>query len=325
MNEYVFQSSLAERMTTFIALKRLSGTPYVTQTLILKYFDQFLLREKFKRKWVTRDVYERYALTLTHLNPRYRWARCAMVRQLCIYLLRFEPRCYVPDVGSEHKHKDHWRAYIFTKQQVRDLLAATESLEHCRWFRPQMYRTLFGLLYATGLRIAEALALNIEDFYPDTLRLHVRSGKFRKERWVPVSPSTGEALKAYIALRQQIFVKCAGGTPMFISLHRKRLAYDTAYGTFCKLLRQCGIQKTGRHGPRIHDLRHTFAVHRLLEWYRDGKDINARLPALATYMGHVYIASTQLYIQATPELHDCANQRFLAYVHENNITNGRKS
>lgn len=324
MNEYMFRSSLANRMSGFIALKRLSGTPYITQTLMLKYFDQFLMGNAFKSKWVTRDIYERYAGTLTRLNPRYRWARCNMVRQFCIYLSRFEPRCYVPDVGHEKRSVDCWRAYIFTKQQVQDLLTATGALKHWPWFRPQMYRTLFGLLYTTGLRIAEALALNLDDFYPDTLRIHVRSGKFRKARWVPVSPSTGEVLKSYIALRQQIVVKCTGA-PMFISLQRKRLAYDTTYSVFCKLLRQCGIQKTERHGPRIHDLRHTFAVHRLLEWYRDGKDINARLPALATYMGHVWISSTQVYIQATPELYECANQRFLDYVRKNNIATGRES
>ena len=89
-------------------------------------------------------------------------------------------------------------------------------------------------------------------------------------------------------------------------------ALHAVEGVFYQLLKQCGIQRTKKHGPRVHDLRHTFAVHRLLAWYRDGQDINTRLPALATYMGHVIIASTQVYIQATPELYDCVNQRLLS-------------
>jgi len=324
MKEYIFQSSLADRIKTFVALKRLSGNTYKTQTLILKYFDQFLARKRFKAKHLTRNVYEQYLDTLSHLHPRYRSDQCSVIRQLSIYLSRFEPDSYIPDPVPTGKSKDDWRAFIFTKDQMQDLLTAAGNLGF-GWFRPHTYRTLFGLLYTTGLRIGEALALNIEDFYPDTLRIHVRAGKFRKARWVPLSRSTGEVLTRYVALRQQIVTRESGPSPLFISIQRKRLEDSAVYQTFCKLLQQCGIPKTRKHGPRIHDIRHTFACHRLLEWYRDGQGINARLPALTTYMGHVCISSTQIYIQATPELHEYANQRFLDYVRRNKITKGVQS
>lgn len=126
----------------------------------------------------------------------------------------------------------------------------------------------------------------------------------------------------YVAARQHVVAKAPGPPPLFISTHRTRLDDSTANVTFATLLSRCGIPKTKKHGPRIHDLRHTFAVHRLLGWYRDGQDINARLPALATYMGHVYISSTQIYIQATPELQQCANERFLSYARINHIIGG---
>jgi len=310
-------------MKAFVALKRLSGNNYKTQTLILKYFDQFLARKKFKTKYVTRNVYEQYVATLSHLHPRYRSDQCSVIRQFSIYLSRFKPSSYIPYPVPAGKSQDDWRAFIFTKNQIRDLLVASGNLGH-GWLRPHTYRTLFGLLYTTGLRIGEALALNIEDFYPDTLRIHVR-GKFRKTRWVPLSRSTGEVLIKYIALRQQIVTRESSPSPLFFSIQRKRLDDTTVHQTFCKLLQQCGIQKSRRHGPRVHDIRHTFACHRLLEWYRDGQDINARLPALATYMGHVCISSTQIYIQATPELHEYANQRFLNYVRKNKITKGGQS
>jgi integrase len=177
------------------------------------------------------------------------------------------------------------------------------------------------LLYTTGLRIGEALALNIKDFYPQSTRLHIREGKFHKSRWVPLSSSTCATLKNYIHKRQNL-MPSADNAPLFISLRHSRLHRSTVYQTFCVLLKKCGIHKSKGHGPRIHDLRHTFAVHCLLKWYGDGQDINTRLPALATYMGHVDISSTQIYIQATPELYEQAHQRFLTYVRNNNITDG---
>ncbi len=113
--------------------------------------------------------------------------------------------------------------------------------------------------------------------------------------------------------------------PLFINLRHTCLYYCTVNQTFHTLLEQCQIHKSNRNGPRIHDLRHTFAVHCLLKWYRDGQDVNARLPALATYMGHVGVGSTQVYIQGAAELYEQAHQRFLTYVRDNNITNGGSS
>jgi len=98
--------------------------------------------------------------------------------------------------------------------------------------------------------------------------------------------------------------------PLFLNERRRRLCHPTVYQTYHKLLRKCGIMHDNRKGPRIHDLRHSFAVHRLLAWYRDGKDVNARLPALATYMGHVNISSTQVYLQPTAELLGEVDRRF---------------
>lgn len=326
MAECTFQSFLAKRIESFIALKQLSGTPYTTPSLILMYFDRFLVREKFKRSYLTQPIYERYVTTLSNLSPQYRADQRSLIRRFSIYLSRFEPRCYIPNPGPVEKPQKNWRAYIFSKDQIQSLLAAAGKLrsdyrkEH--WLRPHTYRTIFGLLYTTGMRIGEALALNIEDFHPDTLRLHIRAGKFRKARWVPLSRSTSMILAEYVTLRQRIVAKGSGSPPLFINQYRTRLSDDAVYINFNVLLKQCGIHKSRKRGPRIHDLRHTFAVHRLLEWYRDGEDINVRLPALATYMGHVGISSTQVYLQVTPELYEYASNRFLAYVHNKRITKG---
>ena len=284
MNEYKFQSVLADRLDAFVRLKRLSGTPYTTQSLILKYFDQFLVKEKFTEPYLTREICDRYVATLTHLSARYRSNQCSLVRQFSIYLSRFESRCYVREPVPAGKSQDEWRAFIFSEQLIRNLLAAAGRISVGHWLRPHTYRTLIGLLYTTGIRIGEALALNVGDFYPDTLRLYIHAGKFRKSRWVPVSVSTGKALADYVELREQIVSKDTG-PPLFISQKYTRLHEATVYQAFCKLLAECSIKKTRKHGPRIHDLRHTFAVHRLLGWYRDGQDINARLPALGDIHG----------------------------------------
>ena len=321
MTTFAFCSNMAQRLERFVALRRLSGTDYQSQTRLLVYFDNFLAKEHFNEPCLNREIVQRYLSALSHLHPRTRYNRFSVVRQFCRYLSRFEPFCYTPEPIGSAKSETSRIPYIFTKTQIQDLLAETAKLQPQHSLRPHTYRTIFGLLYVAGLRIGEALALDIKDFYPQSTRLHIREGKFHKSRWVPLSPSTCATVKNYMHKRQNL-MPSADNAPLFISLRHSRLHRSTVYQTFCVLLNKCGINKSKGHGPRIHDLRHTFAVHRLLKWYEDGQDINARLPALATYMGHVGIGSTQIYIQATPELYEQAHQRFLTYVRNNNITDG---
>ncbi len=320
MNPPDFHSAMAERMKGFVALRRLAGTDYQSQTRLLIYFDAFLVKEHFHQPCLTREIIQLYLNSLSRLHPRTRYNRFSVVSQFARYLSRFEPRSYIPEAIRSAKSETSRIPYIFTQAQIQDLLTEATQLQPHRSLRPHTYRTLFGLLYTTGLRIGEALALTLNDFYPVSMRLHIREGKFHKSRWVPLAPSTSAILQQYIDQRQKM-VPSTKEAPLFISLRHHPLHPSTVYQTFCTLLQQCRIPKGKGHGPRIHDLRHTFAVHRLLQWYDDGQDINARLPALATYMGHVGVGSTQTYIQATPELYQQALQRFLTFV-QNNITRG---
>ena len=166
-----------------------------------------------------------------------------------------------------------------------------------------------GLLYSTGIRISEACNLNLESFHPDKQCLYIAQGKFRKARWLPLHDSTHQALEHYID-RRLAKKPNAPDDPLFLHRRGRRLCYATVYYAFRRLLDQCGITGPEHANPRIHDLRHTYAVHRLLAWYRDGQDINARLPILATYMGHVDIRSTQLYLRPTAELLEHVSTRF---------------
>lgn len=324
MKTLKFCSCLAPRMEAFIALRCLADTDYQSQTRLLVYFDNFLMKEKFNAQFLSREIIEIYLAGISHLKARTWYNRFSVVSQFCRYLSQFEPRCYVPEAMRKTKPYISRIPYIYTKTEIRNLLSKAFKLSPRSLLRAHTYHTLFGLLYTTGIRIGEALALNINDVYLNTQRLHIREGKFHKARWVPLSASTCVMLSNYIDKYQSIDLATVDA-PLFISSRYKRLHYSTVQLTLRTLLKECGIHTGKGLGPRIHDFRHTFAIHRLLEWYHDGKDINARLPALATYMGHVNVSSTHIYLQATPELFEEANKRFLKYYRQHIKNQGEQS
>ena len=305
-----FCSCLAPQIETFINLRRLSGTDYRRQAESLGYFDRFLVANDIQQARMTREICDRYQNSLSTLAPSTRANRFCVVRLLCQYLTRTDPLSYIPErlpsPGSHH------RPYIFRHEQVIALLTAASRLAPPGSLRPHTVGTLLGLLYTTGIRIGEACALNIEHFFPDERKLYIAEGKFRKSRWIVLSVSTTGALRQYLDRRTREGVN-APDSPLLLNQRRRRVCPSAARNTFRQLLQECGIQWIRGIGPRIHDMRHTFAVHRLLAWYRDGEDVNARLPVLATYLGHVKISSTQVYLQPTAELLAEVDRRFHNY------------
>jgi integrase/recombinase XerD len=182
--------------------------------------------------------------------------------------------------------------------------------------------TLFGLLYTTGLRVGEAIALDLADIDLARQRLYVDKSKFRKSRWVPMSPSTCTVLQHYMQERTRIF-PAAPQDPLFVNLRGRRFFLQVVYTAFRQALSRCGLRGgKGNPGPRIHDLRHSYACNRLAAAYRQGGDVNALLPALATYLGHVCITYTQVYLRATVELLEMANQRFRKNFLQNVLNKG---
>jgi len=307
--ENCLESHLAAPIRRFIHLRQLSGTDYHTQARLLLYFDRYLVTQKVTGSRLTRQIVEAYEKTLSHLMPRVRGNRMCVVRQLCAYLSQSDPHAYVPESLRAPSSQASFVAYIYTEDEVRALLMAAVRLTPLGALRGPTYQTLLGLLYTTGIRIGEAIALNLADFHRDDALLYIEEGKFRKSRWVPLSPSTGVALSRYVERRRQSKPNAADA-PLFLNQRGHRLQHCTVNHCWHDLLKECGITCQAHNGPRLHDLRHSFAVHRLLAWYRDGRDINARLPWLATYMGHVDIRSTQVYLQPTTELIEQVNGRF---------------
>jgi len=324
MSASSFSSCLATQMKRFINLRRLSGTDYHSQTRLLEYFDRFLVQQGFNRPQITREITDSYQQGLTTLALRTQNNRMCVIRQFGEYLAGSDPQSFVPrPLLMIRSHRAH-QPYIYNSRQLRALLAAASRLLPLGSLRPHTYRTLLGLLYSTGIRIGEAMALNLEDVQPSTQRLYIAEGKFRKARWVALSSSTGRALQQYIDTRLKS-APHSPDSPLLLNNRRRPLCYPTVNQTFRGLLQKCDIPHNKRTGPRIHDLRHTFAVHRLLAWYRQGLDVNARLPTLATYMGHVDISSTHIYLQPTAELLEQVHQRFRNYYLHNIDPNGGQS
>ncbi len=309
MKTIKFCSCLSNEIERFIELRRLSGTDYSSQARLLMYFDHFLSEKYPNELTATRHIVEDYMQSISHLRPRVQFNRFCVVRQICKYIAQTNPCCYVPEFMKCITSSKVFHPYIFSKQEIKSLLLASSTLLPIGSLRPHTYQALFGLLYTTGIRIGEAFSLTIKDFQEEHELLYIAEGKFRKARWIPLHPSTSQSLSQYIKRRIQLGTK-EPDSPLFINLRARQLHHCTVYATFRQLLEKCGIPHHKHTGPRIHDLRHTFAVHRLLDWYQNEQDINAMLPALATYMGHVCVASTHVYLHPTTELLGQVNKRF---------------
>jgi integrase/recombinase XerD len=206
--------------------------------------------------------------------------------------------------------------YVYSTDELRRLLDATAVLhsDHSR-LQAVTYRTLLLLLYGAGLRIGEALGLKISDVDLVERVITVRDTKFYKTRLVPIGPKLARVLANFTALRHAL--PLAQQSALFATRTGRRLSYPHVITLFQRVRRAAwiGCPLGELRPPRLHDLRHTAAVHRVVAWYRTGKDVQHLLPQLATYLGHVDIRSTQRYLRMTPELLQEASLRFAAYAH----------
>jgi integrase len=189
--------------------------------------------------------------------------------------------------------------------------------------RPHTYATLIGLLWVSGLRVGEAIRLNLEDVDREQAILYIRQTKNSKSRLVPVSVSTLNALLAYRDMRAQFGHDTSSKAPLFVSQRARRLVRRTVDGTFRILTRELGLKSVYGREPRVHDLRHSWATRCLAGLYQGGKDPNALLPVLATYLGHANIACTTVYLHPSTELLMQAGSRFQNYLDEAHMQTAR--
>jgi len=226
--------------------------------------------------------------------------RMTAARGFARYLAGIHPNTEIPPLGLM-PHRQRWRPpFIYSPADI-DAVISQARCSIVSPLRAATYDTLIGLLAVSGLRIGEAIKLDRSDIDWAEGVLLIRESKFGKSRLIPLHGSVMEALATHAALRDELQPRPKEPS-FFVSLTRNRLSYAVVSQTFRRLVVDAGVGIGSSSPPRLHDLRHTFAVRTLLGWYRDGQDIQAKLPALSTYLGHREPASTYWYLSATPEL-----------------------
>jgi len=263
---------------------------------------------------LTTELMLRWVRVPKQASPSYQIRRLAAIRSFAKYLAIYEPKTEIPPRAIFRATYYRPEPYIYSHQEIESLLAACTVLTSPQGLRPQTYRTLFGLLVATGLRVSEALKLNRSDVDLDQGLLTIRDTKFRKSRLVPIHDSTRQALRRYAELRNRCLPFQILSETFFLSDTGSALPYSTVSAVFRKLRRRMGWeQKNGKRPPRIHDLRHTFACWRILRWYEQGVNVDQFIPHLSTYLGHVKVSDTYWYLTGIPELFAITANKFEQY------------
>ena len=233
--------------------------------------------------------------TVSSVGPR----RMTAVRGFARYLTGIDPRTEVPPPGLM-PYRQRWRQpFIYEPADIEAVMGHTQTMVSP--LRAATYNTLIGLLAASGLRIGEAIKLDRNDVDWTGSVLLIRESKFGKSRLVPLHPSVMAVLAGYAQLRDE--AQSQPKVPSFFSsLTGNRLSYAVVSQTFRHLVDDAGVGVNSPHPPRLHDLRHTFAIRTLIGWYRTQDNVAARIPSLSTYLGHREPASTYWYLSAAPEL-----------------------
>lgn len=295
-------SRIGTAVDEYLALRRSLGFELKRTEWLLRHFVRFAVHER--ARFITIDLALRWAKLPSHVQAAERSTRLRVVRQLAEFLSASDPRTEVPPADLLPSTYQRPQPYIYSDDEVVQLVRAAEELPSPTGLRAWTYRTLFGLLAVTGMRHSEALALDRGDVDLDTGVLTIRRTKCRKTRLVPVHETTREQLREYARRRDHIH-RVPKSDAFLISERGLRLVQASVQHTFVVVSRQIGLRTPARshgHGPRLHDLRHRLAVTTLVRWYRADADVDARLPILSTYLGHTKVSDTYWYLSAVPEL-----------------------
>jgi len=298
-------TALRQAMDDYLSLRRALGFKLRRETWWLPSFAAFL--EEQGSDVITVDIALRWAQLPVDADPSWWATRLGVIRRFAQHHQASDPRTEVPVADLLPYRRTRKTPHIYTDEEIHALMEQASLLR-----RPLMaatYTTLIGLLAATGMRIGEAIALDHRDIDWLRARLHVRNSKFDKSRYVPVHEETIDALRSYVTSRDRLRPPDRASPSFFVSLASTRLIYNNVALVFSRLRSRAAIAPRAGRPPRLHDLRHSFAVTTLLNWYRSDVDVERRLPALSTYLGHVNPTTTYWYLMATPELLALASKR----------------
>ncbi|MGV8899091.1 MAG: tyrosine-type recombinase/integrase [Burkholderiaceae bacterium] len=315
-------TSLHVRVEQYLTERHRLGFSGQTQTYAIRSFARHV-QTVGHRGPLTVDVMADWARRDSHgsADPL-TWARrLKLLRTFLRWLQQFEPRTEIPDDSVFGRMPERLSPHIYSEQEILDLLAAARRLGPAPGLRGAIYETLFGLIASTGMRVGEALALRNEDVDLKHGMLTIHQTKFGKSRQVPLHPSTVEALRRYLWIRDLACLSKDDESPFFVAtrgrLRGMPLTTHIAERVFAGLRKQLGWRNRGaHHAPRIHDLRHTFVVRRIVLWQAQGVDVDQAMLSLSTYVGHAMVTNTYWYLSAVPELMSLAAGRFESYMHE---------
>jgi len=307
------ERSLRGELDDYLALRRALGFRLAAPARLLGQFVSWL--EDRGTATITISNALEWATLPSGASPAWQAIRLAAVRGLAAYLHGTDPSVQVPPAGLIRRGNDRATPYLYSDAEISAITAAAGTLRPR--FRAATYQALISLLAVSGIRIGEALALDHGDLDAGQGVLIVRDAKFGKTRLVPLHPSTTAALTRYAATRDERH-PCPAAPALFLSTTGTRLLHSNVGLTFTQLTRQAGLtRRSAACRPRIHDVRHSFAVATVLGWYRDGADIGAMMPRLSTYLGHTDPKHTYWYLSAAPELMALAGDRLHAHLEGN--------
>ena len=297
--------TLRETLADYLRVRRRLGFEMPQDGRLLERFVEFLEQAGAER--ITTELALRWARMPVHAHP-HRWRqRLSVVRGFARYLATIDPASEVPSKDLLPGMRQRLAPHIYTEQEIAALMAAAGRLRPP--LRAARHHTLIGLLAVTGMRPGEALALDRQDINLRHGVVQVRAGKQKKQREVPLHPSTVRGLRDYARLRDARFPEPAT-TAFFIGARGRRVPRGELNRTFTQLIRETGLDGRGaRARPRPHDLRHALAVRTLLDWHAAGENIDQRMPLLSALLGHVDPASTYWYLEAVPELLESISRR----------------
>jgi integrase/recombinase XerD len=307
-----FKSRLANQLHAFLDFKRSLGIQYDSAEQLLRRFDRFVAENFKDRKSLDLKIAIEGWLATFQCRPVTINNSFRVVRKFCLFLWRRDPNSFVPDREMAPRvYGSHYVPHIFSAAEIRILLDEIGKMQHP--FRSRTYRAMLLILYCTGLRTGEAVRLRIRDVDLREKVLRVEVSK-AKSRWVPFEETLASELSDYLQQRSRI-TPASETSPFLVQPNGSAYGRPIVSNAIIVLLRRAGLKpRTGRVGPRPYDTRHSFAVNRLTEWYRDGVDVQERLAWLSAYLGHDDLLGTQDYLQLTPELRRIVSTRHEDYI-----------
>ena len=298
-----FTRGLAVPLAGLVAEKRGVGYGYAATATDLQQLDRFCQQVGHQTATLPRDLVDAFIAKRPHETETNRQHRITLVRLLGDYRQRHGIPAYVVPRGQRGAAPAPYVPHIFTRAERRAFFPALDAMapEPTAPRRHAVFPLLFRLLYGAGLRVSEAVALTVADVDTTEGWVHIRAGKFGKERRVPLHPALVGRCRAYATA---VLGALSADEPFCPAPHGGAYTAGTVYKAFRQWLWAAGISHGGRgHGPRLPDLRHTFAVHCLRRWVDDGTDLSVAWPYLSVYLGHTGLRGTQEYLRLTAELY----------------------